>query len=298
MGDCSLRPPYLSPFMMPDNKLLRAIEFAENAHKGQVRKGTDTPYSVHPKTVADFLGDALCQEDIIVAGVLHDTLEDTGTKESDIRELFGDRVLALIKEVSEPDKSLSWEERKKHTIESVKTISTEAAMIMCADKLHNILSMLGDLKEMAERADGFGDFEERFWSRFKAPIEKQKWYYTEVADALMHKLKDENMIVFVYELWNNIEIVFQTKVESFLWSKIKVAKSDQETLDILEPYLDYSITEMKEEYFPVVYSMVKTQKGTESLKEYMRERILKGKYDGLYYLIEDWEKIWNLNRID
>ena len=284
--------------MIPNNKLLRAIEFAENAHKGQVRKGTDTPYIVHPKIVADLLGDVLCGEDVMIAGILHDTLEDTTTTELQIKELFGDRVLSLVKEVSEPDKSLSWEERKTHTIQSVNNISVEAATIMCADKLSNIIAMLDDLKSMAEVANGFGDFEVRFWSRFNAPVEKQKWYYISIADALIHKLHGTDGQFLAFELWNNVEIVFQNSHQEFLTQKMKAMKSNEEKLSFLEPYMEYAISEMNKKDFPTTHNMVKNNASKERLKEFMREHILKYGGSTPVYLINEYEKIYNVNRPD
>lgn len=60
------------------NRLDIAIEFAAKAHQNQKRKGTDIPYISHPFGVAMILHNAKCKEDIIIAGLLHDTLEDTG----------------------------------------------------------------------------------------------------------------------------------------------------------------------------------------------------------------------------
>lgn len=87
------------------NKLDLAIEFAAKAHGEQKRKGTDIPYISHPFAVGMILQQAKCEEDVVMAGILHDTLEDTETTEDDIRSLFGEKVLALVIGASEPDKS-------------------------------------------------------------------------------------------------------------------------------------------------------------------------------------------------
>ena len=65
--------------------------------------------------------EAKCKEEVIIAGLLHDTLEDTDTTEEDIRSMFGEEVLRLVQGASEPDKTDSWERRKKHTLEFLKS---------------------------------------------------------------------------------------------------------------------------------------------------------------------------------
>ena len=115
-----------------------AIEFAARAHRGQCRKGTKIPYIVHPLAVAKILIDAGCPEDVVVAGILHDTVEDTPLSLDEIRHAFGTAVARIVEGASEPDKSKPWEERKAHTIESLKTASEAVLLVSCADKIENL----------------------------------------------------------------------------------------------------------------------------------------------------------------
>jgi (p)ppGpp synthase/HD superfamily hydrolase len=112
------------------NRIDEAIEFASLAHKSQFRKGTDIPYISHPFGVAMLLQQAKCEEEVILAGLLHDTLEDTDTTEEDIRSRFGPTVLELVIAASEPDKSASWEERKQHTLEFLKHAKLEVNSLL------------------------------------------------------------------------------------------------------------------------------------------------------------------------
>lgn len=91
------------------NRIDFAIEFAAYAHRNQLRKGTEIPYISHPFGVGMILLEAKCNEEVIIAGLLHDTLEDTETTEDDIHSRFGSEVLRLVQGASEPDKHLSWE---------------------------------------------------------------------------------------------------------------------------------------------------------------------------------------------
>ena len=109
-----------------------AIEYAARAHREHYRKGTRIPYIAHLISVAKILIEYDCAEEIIVAGLLHDTVEDTSVTLEDIRNSFGETVASLVDAASEPDKSDTWENRKKHTIEYLKTAPMDVlASFMC-----------------------------------------------------------------------------------------------------------------------------------------------------------------------
>ncbi|MCS7461049.1 HD domain-containing protein [Paenibacillus doosanensis] len=156
----------------------RAIEFAARAHQGQVRKGTDIPYISHPYAVGMILLDAGCDDEVVAAGILHDTLEDTDATYEELVRKFGQRVADIVLGCSEPDKTLSWEERKDHTINSLKTASRDVRMVACADKIHNVRSTL-----RAIEAEG----EEAVWRRFKRGKEPQEWYFRQLIESLKER---------------------------------------------------------------------------------------------------------------
>jgi (p)ppGpp synthase/HD superfamily hydrolase len=164
--------------------LFSAVETAARAHRGQYRKGTRTPYLLHPLAVAEILDRAGCKEETVVAGLLHDVVEDTGLELEDVRAGFGDQVAELVAGASEPDKGAVWEKRKGHTVEHLRTAPVDVVLISCADKLHNLLSMAEDLRVGGEAV----------WDRFNRPREKQRWYYTELSRVyrarLVHGLAD------------------------------------------------------------------------------------------------------------
>lgn len=152
--------------------IFSALRFATNAHSGQFRKTTKVPYIVHPIDVMDILINNNASNDAIVAGILHDTLEDTATTANDLRQEFGDRITELVIGASEPDKSQSWETRKTHTLETLCNIDDiDQLMVICADKLSNISSIATALTK-------YGD---AVWARFKRGYEQQKWYYCGLA---------------------------------------------------------------------------------------------------------------------
>jgi len=123
--------------------ILEAVGFAAESHKSQVRKGEkQTPYIIHPISVAEHLmaiGN-IYNRDILVAALLHDTVEDTNTSFKDISKSFGAGVESYVKEVTD-DKSLPKEERKKLQIANASKKSPGAAEIKLADKYDNLKSM-------------------------------------------------------------------------------------------------------------------------------------------------------------
>ena len=86
-------------------KLDHAIKFATDAHAGQKRKMTNTPYILHPLEAAAIVASITTDEDVICAAVLHDTVEDTDVKAETIRSEFGDRVAELVSAETENKRS-------------------------------------------------------------------------------------------------------------------------------------------------------------------------------------------------
>lgn len=154
----------------------KAIIVASKAHEGQYRKLTNIPYITHPLGVGLILMKINAREELVAAGILHDTVEDTEITLEDLRDGFGDEVAELVEGCSEPDKSLPWEARKEHTISFLRTASEDTRTVVCADKLHNIRSIIRD----------YGNQGEQVWHRFNRGKEKQEWYYRSVVESLGH----------------------------------------------------------------------------------------------------------------
>lgn len=159
--------------------VIKALEYAAFYHKKEVRKGTKTPYIVHPVEVAMILKESSLEEEVIAAGMLHDILEDTGVTPDEIRAEFGEEILRLVlgaSEELEDREGTDWKERKEHTIEFLKEEADfKVKAIACADKLSNARSMLRDLET---------EDPEVFWDRFNAKKECQKWYYQSLVESL------------------------------------------------------------------------------------------------------------------
>ena len=154
----------------------KAIAFAVKAHEGQPRKGTEIPYIFHPLEVGMIVSRITDDEEVIAAGVLHDTVEDCEQVTLDvIRQEFGDRVARIVGLESE-DKSRSWVERKSATIRLLgQETMREAKIVALADKLSNIRCFYADYCKLGET----------FWQRFNMKDKRmQGWYYKGLCDSL------------------------------------------------------------------------------------------------------------------
>lgn len=121
-------------------KLLQAARFAAVKHISQKRKGNDeAPYINHPLEVANLLANVGKVEDydVLIAAILHDTVEDTETTREEIAEKFGENVAKMVLEVTD-DKSLPKAERKQKQIEHAPHLSHGAKQIKLGDKISNI----------------------------------------------------------------------------------------------------------------------------------------------------------------
>lgn len=124
-------------------RLLEAVRYAAHQHRRQTRKGGEgTPYINHPVAVAHLLASVGGVTDVALlqAAVLHDTVEDTGATEDELRERFGDDVARLVMEVTD-DKSLPKATRKQLQIDHASHKSERARMLKIADKIQNLMDI-------------------------------------------------------------------------------------------------------------------------------------------------------------
>ncbi|KKI90512.1 phosphohydrolase [Bacillus sp. SA1-12] len=173
----------------------QAINFAAAAHDGQTRKATNIPYITHPFAVGMLLQKEQCTDEVIAAGILHDTIEDTSATYEDLENQFGKQIARLVLAASERDKSLPWEQRKQHTIDALKHAGLDEIKIITADKLHNLRSIHADLIIQGEK----------IWERFNRGKRDQQWYYTGIIKALSPR---RNEFALIGELEKEVESVF------------------------------------------------------------------------------------------
>lgn len=131
------------------SKLLQAISFSAKKHRFQRRKGGDAePYINHPLEVANLISSVgkVNDYEILMAAVLHDTVEDTETTAAELTELFGKNVCQMVLEVTD-DKSLPKKERKQLQIEHAPHLSVGAKHVKLCDKISNVTDVLNNPPE-------------------------------------------------------------------------------------------------------------------------------------------------------
>ena len=164
-----------------DTTLLdRAIVFAVRAHAGTERRGKGFPYIVHPMEAMEIVATMTCDQELLAAAALHDTVEDTDVTIEQIRTEFGDRIASLV--ASESDTVLdglsveeSWHARKQAAIDRLAHASRDAKIVALGDKLSNMRAIARDY---AQQGDAL-------WDLFHAKDPKDhEWHYRGLADAL------------------------------------------------------------------------------------------------------------------
>jgi (p)ppGpp synthase/HD superfamily hydrolase len=167
----------------------RALLYATHVHGGQVRKATSVPYIAHLLAVAATLLEYNGSEDMAIAALLHDAVEDQGGEPrlSDIRNRFGARVADIVRSCSDTLVNTSagqhkedWHTRKRRYIEHLGLVDQEALLVSLSDKVHNARSILRDLRK--------AEIGEAVWGRFRNSKKDTLWNYRELAKAFMKHL--------------------------------------------------------------------------------------------------------------
>lgn len=169
-------------------RLDAALALAADAFRTHVRKANGVPYITHLLQVMVTVGEHGGDEDLMIAALLHDYLEDVETADADaLEERFGRRVRTIVEALSDTTEHPKppWSERKTRYVAHLASEPPEVKLVSAADKLHNARSTLRDVERVGEET----------WSRFNATKEQSLWYYRSVVDALAdgwsHPLVDE-----------------------------------------------------------------------------------------------------------
>lgn len=171
-----------------------ALQFAHGVHRSQPRKDTTIPYVSHLLSVAGLVLESGGDEDLAIAALLHDAVEDaedmSGEEMSDrIRAKFGDRVADIVDGCSDAKSSPGgskppWRSRKEAYLEHLRSAPHDVLRVSIADKVHNARSIATD-------QDRFG---EELWKRFSSTSEESRWYYTSLRDIYKERISDSYLI--------------------------------------------------------------------------------------------------------
>lgn len=174
--------------MMLTPKISKAINRASVLHFGQKRKADGLPFITHPFAVAFILLNYTDDEDVIIAGLLHDVIEDVEDySEKDFQKEFGEKVFKMVMDVSEDtvlkkEKGAkeSWHIRKEKYLEHLRNCDEDSLMISCADKIHNTMSLIDAFKEQGDKILKF----------FDSSLAEKNWFHEEVLKILQKRLKN------------------------------------------------------------------------------------------------------------
>jgi GTP pyrophosphokinase len=160
-------------------RFLRAFSFAAEKHQGQVRKASTIPYIAHLVGVASLVLEAGGDEDLAIAALLHDVVEDCGGAPmlKEVRRRFGKRVAHVVEGCTDADTDPKppWRERKERYLDHLKQADSDTRMVSAADKLNNVRSILSDYRAIGESV----------WSRFNGGREGTLWYYRTLRDIFL-----------------------------------------------------------------------------------------------------------------
>jgi (p)ppGpp synthase/HD superfamily hydrolase len=180
MATRTAKPPKLGP------RLQRAFRYAAEKHAGQTRKQTAVPYLSHLMAVAALVLEAGGDEDMAIAALLHDVVEDCGgmPRLREVRRMFGARVAKIVEGCTDSfgEPKAEWVERKKGYLRELKHADAETRLVSASDKLHNVRTILADYRQ-----DG-----ESIWKRFTGKKEGTLWYYRALSDEYQRRGLNRN----------------------------------------------------------------------------------------------------------
>jgi (p)ppGpp synthase/HD superfamily hydrolase len=162
-------------------RFLRAFNFAAEKHAGQTRKASTIPYIAHLMGVASLVLEFGGDEDLAIAALLHDVVEDCGgaPMSKEVRRRFGPRVAKIVDGCTDSDTypKPPWRERKETYIRHLKTADAETRLVSAADKLNNVRSILSDYREVGET----------IWARFNGGRDGTLWYYRALLQEFLRR---------------------------------------------------------------------------------------------------------------
>jgi (p)ppGpp synthase/HD superfamily hydrolase len=173
-------------------RFLKAFVFAAEKHKGQTRKASTIPYIAHLMGVTSLALEFGGDEDLAIAALLHDVVEDCGGAPvlKEVKHRFGARVAKIVDGCtdSDCDPKPPWRERKETYIRHLKNADADTRLVSAADKLNNVRSILSDYREVGES----------IWARFNGGREGTLWYYRALVDEF--KKNKPNRLIRELEL--------------------------------------------------------------------------------------------------
>jgi (p)ppGpp synthase/HD superfamily hydrolase len=164
--------------------------------------------------VASILMKNEASEEVVVAGLLHDVVEDAGVELHEIEEFFGKVVSRLVEGASEPEeyrremsseeRKRTWKARKSHTVNRIKDADYDLKLLSCADKLSNIRDLINDYNEIGEK----------LWHKLNATQKQQCWYYKAMLKAFENPPYSLQGKPVYNQLRKSVDLLFEKTLET------------------------------------------------------------------------------------
>ena len=159
----------------------KAFAYAAEKHAGQTRKQTAVPYLSHLMAVAALVLEGGGDEDLAIAALLHDVVEDCGgvPRLREVRKMFGPRVAKVVEGCTDSfsDPKLPWLVRKNEYLQRLKHEDSDTRLVSASDKLHNVRTVTADYRQEGES----------IWKRFSGGRDGTLWYYRALNDEFQRR---------------------------------------------------------------------------------------------------------------
>lgn len=190
-------------------RIEQALRAASILHQNQTRRGlVPIPYVSHLYAVALIVADYTKDENVVIAALLHDTLEDTDYTAQELEDDFGEDVCRFVQAVSEPQteagEAIPWEARKKAYVEGLRKAPQEALLIAAADKIHNMRSIVEE----------YCEHHERFLKDFGGSLEERMRVYQDISNAINRNLKNDIIHEFNHVLEEYRKFIIDVKANA------------------------------------------------------------------------------------
>ena len=166
-----------------------ALQWADELHRNQRRKGKQVPYISHLISVSALVWEDGGSEDQAIAALLHDAIEDTGQTHASVAVRFGGAVADIVRDCADtspeakPGEKEPWLLRKTRYLDSLANKPLASLLVTAADKAHNAGDMVLDARRDPE-----------MWSKFSAGLGGSAWYLLRMHQALVERLPDSRSV--------------------------------------------------------------------------------------------------------
>ncbi len=250
--------------------LQRAVAVASSAHEGVLRKSGE-PYIIHPYNVAYFIAKEGMDIDAVVAGLLHDTVEDTSTTLAEIEEMFGPKVAHLVDGVTKLQNIKLRDKKQAYAFQKLLTFAADdlrVLFIKLFDRLHNLYTIDAMSKSSRKRI-----CEETL--RFYAPLAQRLGLYWLKNDleaiAFYYAYPDDwhDVDRFLADFFGDTDAVLDV-----LMSEVKAAIDSQKRLGFLPKQLNFRLSQRVKSYYSIYRKRERLQRSYASLRDLLAVRVV------------------------